>query len=346
MPEKRAATLKDIAREAGVGLVTASTVVNATCSGRYVAQATRQRVLEVAERLHYSPNVMARGLKRVRLDSIGVTFASLPPDDVLTEPYSVGILRGIVSGAHPEGFNVTLFHKAWRDARRSASGFRGQGIDGFVIAAPPSHSDMVSGLSALGIPLVVLSAVSDEPGVPAVAVDNARGVRLAVEHLLSLGHRKIAHLLDEVDRYDTRVRRDSFLETTAEAGVAVPPEYLLAGGGVCDPAIYRSLARRLLTLPDRPTAIFAAIDWIALQVLDEARALGIRVPEELSIVGFDDVMAASMTTPPLTTVRQPLVEMGREAARLLMALVDDKPVSEGTHWFEPELIARGSTAKP
>ena len=353
MQRKSATTLKDVAKEAGVSLVAASVVVNGSRSNSRISEATRERILKAAGDLRYSPNTMARGLKRVRLNTLGVSFHSLDADAIILEPYSAVVLGGIVSAAHRAAYNVTLFHKPWHDAHQSASSFRDQGIDGFLIVAPTHGSDMVSGLAAVGIPLIVISSSSDQYGVPSVDVDNEKGVRQAIEHLLSQGHRRIAHVMNHLDLYDTAARRDTFLRIMAENGISVPSDFLSTpsdelrvGGGTFVPQSSYERARHLLTLPEPPTAIFTTNDTIAAEVVDAARDLGIRIPEHLSIVGFDDSPKATQTTPQLTTVRQPLWDMGQAATRLLISLVEGEPVLPKTHLFVPELIVRGSTMPP
>jgi LacI family transcriptional regulator len=310
-----------------------------------VSEATRQRIVKAAEELRYSPNVIARGLKKIRLNLLGVTFQYPDPTWITSDYYGTSILTGIIGGAHAAGYSTTLFHKPWRDATQSAAGFRGQGIDGFLVVTPLPESDMVSGLAALGIPLVVISAPADHHGAHSVVVDNAKGVRLVVEHLTGLGHRRIAHIMDNTHQYDTVERCDAFRDILAEMGIPLPPEY--------NPAIdysgikgFYECARRLLTLPEPPTAIFVTNDGIAIRVLEAARDMGVRVPQQVSVVGFDGNPNGETTDPPLTSVRQPLVEMGQEAARLLVSVIEEEPVVPRTHVFEPYLVTRQSTMPP
>jgi LacI family transcriptional regulator len=332
----------------------ASVVLNGSRSSAGVSEATRQRILSAASELGYSANVTARGLRNVRFKCLGVScgytdpFSTPDPRDstntswMMADYYGSYLLNGILRAAHNRGYNVMHFHKAWRDAAHSAAGFRGQGIDGFLIIAPDPDSDMVSGLSALGIPAVVISSSSDQHGVPSVDVDNAAAVRMVLDHLLALGHRRIGYLMEPSDQVDHRIRRDSFLQGLRDSGLPAKPEYMV----VASDADFKERVRALLTGPEPPSAVFACDDRTAIRLIQLAHEIGLRVPQDLSIVGFDDSPAASVVTPPLTTVRQPLSPMAEKATDLLISLVEEEPVATQTHWFDPVLVVRESTSPP
>jgi LacI family transcriptional regulator len=341
---KGAPTLKDIAREAGVSLATASVVVNGSRSDSEVrvGETTRTRVLEVADRLGYSPNVMARALKRVRLNSLGLSFHYLNPVDAIADHYGATVLKAVIGVAYDAGYNVTHFHKPWHDARQSAVGFRDQGIDGFLIISPAPHSQLVSGLASLNIPIIVLSSSFNQLAAPSVDVDNSKGARQATEHLVELGHRRIAHVMDYQTQFDTISRRDTFLSVMAEHGLMVPENFLQSGV----PHVDKDMLRYLLGLPNPPTAIFTTNDWIASRAVRVARNLGVRIPEELSIVGFDDSPDARAADPPLTTIRQPLLEMAETATRMLIRMIEGEFIAPKTVWFDPELVVRESSGPP
>ncbi len=303
---------------------------------------TRQRVLAAARRLNYQPNAMARGLVRRRMNVLGVLF-HVPARAIITDPYASTLLQGILTTAAATGYSVTLSPEPWRDAPQSAALLHERHTDGILAIAPHTDSDMLPSLVARGMPLVAIAAPADAPGVIVVDVDNDKGARLATRHLLSLGHRRIAHLMGNQNEASAQARLAGFLATLAEAGISAPPAYIAA----CryKGRISYDETRRLLALPEPPTALFAGNDNIALEAMEAARDAGVCVPEQLSIVGFDDIPTASLVTPPLTTVRQPLARIGETAARLLVARVEGKPVPPPTtHLLEPEIIIRGTTA--
>lgn len=333
------ATITDVAKESGVSIATVSNVLN---NGHKPVRAeTRQRVLNAARRLNYHPNAMAQGLVRRRMNTLGIFFGVVDSVVVMTNPYASAILQGVLTAASATGYNLTFFTAPWRCAETSAVAFRDRRADGLLVIAPPTDSDILSGLSSLGLTLVTVSAPSEQYGIPSVDVDNSCGVRLAMAHLLGLGHRRIAHLTGNANMASVPPRREMFLATMAEAGAAVPPEYVLSCS--YDAVTSYATTRRLLALPTPPTAIFAGNDAIAVTVLEAARDCGLSVPRDLSVIGFDDMPSSSMTRPALTTVRQPLLEIGEQAARLLVTRIEDKSSELTPLLLEPTLVVREST---
>jgi LacI family transcriptional regulator len=265
----------------------------------------------------------------------------------MTGYYSLAILRGILDASYEAGYNVTIFHRPWDVQGHEPAGFRTQGLDGFLIVAPGADSDLVAALSDLAIPLVVVSTAADIHNAPSVGVDNATGVRLALDHLVGLGHRRIAHLTLDGDfhSFDSAIRRQTFLRAVRGADLPIIPEYTQAitNSYVEDTA---AAIDALLALPEPPTAIFTTNDTLARHAIGSLICLGISVPEQISVVGFDDNPDAAIPDLPLTTVRQPLDEMGAEATRLLISILDGGEADAQTHWFAPELIVGKSTAPP
>lgn len=234
--------------------------------------------------------------------------------------------------------------RRWQDGDCSTADFNDRWTDGIVAISPPTDSDMVPALSSLRLPLVVVDWPSCGFGVPYVYGDDVQGAGQATRHLLALGHTRIAHLIGTRNKASAPVRRDTFLAVMAEAGITVPPAYLVPGSYRAETTYADTM--RLLALPDPPTALFAGNDVMAAEALRAARDRGLSVPEQLSIVGYDDSPVASLTMPPLTTVHLPRIQIGETAARLLIARVAGDPVPETTHLLKPELIVRGSTAPP
>ncbi len=336
------ATIRDVARASGVSVATVSYVINN--GPRSVREETRRLVLAAMEELDYHPNAMARALVNRRVNTLGVLFGRVEPA-IVTNQYVTGILEGVMSAAAERGFNVTLFTQRWKDAATSAAPLRDGRCDGVLAIAPPTDNDMIEGLAGLDLPVIVVSAaIAAETGLPFVDVDNAEGTRLAVRHLVELGHRRIAHLTGEESQPSAGERREGFLRGMAEAGLPVPAEFLVTArynlGAGYEPTL------RLLQLPQPPTALVAGNDALALSALDAARDRGISVPEQLSIVGFDDTPAAALVTPPLTTIRQPMARIGAWATRLLGDRIDGVPVAQQAHRASPELVIRATTAPP
>ena len=334
------ATIRDVARASGVSVTTVSVVLND--SPRPVNPETRRRVIATARQLNYHPNAIARGLVRRRTNSLGVLFNDIDPA-LVTNSYAAGVLEGIFREGARREYDIHLFTALWVSAEVSAARIRAQRTDGTLLIAPPIGSDMAAGLAEVGHPVVVVSAPCDVPGVPFVDVDNAAGARIAAEHLLSLGHTRIAHLMGGLTQHSVHERHAAFKATLESAGVSLPPEY--APPGDFEEPRRTENARRLLTLPERPTAIFATNDNLAVAAVRVARELEISVPEELSIVGFDDYPVAEYSTPQITTIRHPLAEISARAVQLLIQRIEEEPVNETAHYFTPELIVRASTAR-
>ena len=341
-------TLAEVARQAGTSPMAVSVTLNGARSNTRVSSATRQRIMEVAAGLNYSPNAMAQGLKRQYTSTIGVLFNWAGPTTV-RDLFSTALLDGIVDGAAVAGYHVLLYTKPWRDAATSSPMFSDRRTDGVIVVSPAEASDVIPSLTGLGVPTVLLSSATDVPGVHFVKTDNFLGVSLALDHLRDLGHRRIAFAGQGRTRYTMRERHAAYRAWMARHGFPVPDGYALEDLDRNHEADNVARLTELLSLPERPTAVFATTDDLAVDVLEAARLAGLAVPEQLSVVGFDDVLVASLTVPKLTTIRQPLHEMGRQAAQLLIASIKGKEettTGPTGHVTVPELIVRASTSAP
>ncbi len=324
-------TIADVARAAGVSIPTVSKVVN---NRDGVAPATMLRVQEVVERLGYETSLVARSLRSSRTNVIGILVTEF-------EPFSTELLRGISAATTGTGYELLAYaglltgssRPGWE--RRSLSRLSGTLIDGAIVVTPSEA------MSAASIPVVAIDPHTGPEGHATVDTDNVAGARDAVEHLLGLGHTRIAHVQGRGDLASSQLRETGYRDALAAAGIAVDERLVRAG----DYQEERSaaVAHDLLTLPDRPTAVFAANDSSAIGVLHAAEALGLRVPEDLSVVGFDDVPQASTTTPPLTTVAQPLADLGASAVTMLLAMLRGEPTSDHVR-LRSTLRVRSSTA--
>jgi LacI family transcriptional regulator len=336
------ATIYDVARVSGFSLSTVSNVLNN--GPRPVRPETRRRILETVRHLDYHPSAVARGLARRRTNAIGILFGVVDPSAIVINAYSSAILQSVLTVAGEAGYDVTHLTTPWRGAEESLDSFRDRRTDGLLIVAPPTDSDLMPALTSLGLPLAAVSWPPERGGVPSADVDDVAGARQVMAHLLGLGHRRVAHLMGHANLISAGVRRDVYRQCLAEAGIPIRPEYILPGA-YSEQSGYEN-AHRLLSLPEPPTAIFAANDEIAFGVMEAARERGVAVPGQLSLVGVDDRPLTRYLTPPLTTLRQPFDRVGAEATRLLLRRVAGEAVPAVVHLFEPELIVRGSTAPP
>jgi LacI family transcriptional regulator len=327
-------TIARVAQEAGVGVGTVSRVINGSAS---VSEATRRRVLDVVAELGYEPNATARALSTGRTRSVGV----IAP--FFTRPSVIERLRGVAPMLAASGYQLVLFDVERPEQRagvfRSVIGR----VDGLLsISLAPPQADQRR-LQAAGIPIVLVDQAHE--GLPTVTVDDVEGGRLATEHLLELGHRRIAFAGDTVDGVHgpsaSSRRCVGYQRALGDAGVPVRPDLIKLRPHGREAA---AIADDLLALPSPPTAVFAASDLQALAMVDALAARGARVPEDLSVVGFDDVELARYAG--LTTVAQPLEDSGTRGAQLLLAALEGDDVLQAQQHLPLELVVRGTTAPP
>jgi LacI family transcriptional regulator, galactose operon repressor len=334
------ATIADVAARAGVGVATVSRVLNGRAN---VRPATRARVLDAIEALNYRPSLTARNLSLRKTHVIGVVVP------FFTSPSAVERVRGVATALASSPYDLMLFDIESEDRREHAFQLfdRGDRSDGLLMISliPPDHE--VERLRAARLPCVLVDA--PHPALPSVVIDDVRGGELATSHLIELGHRRIGFLGDkspDAFRFaSSRDRTRGYEHALAHAGIELRPEYVREG--TPSHHIARSTAIDLLRLPQRPTAVFAASDTQALGVIEAARILGIRVPDELSVVGFDDIEIAAHIG--LTTVRQPLFESGRRGTELLLQMLGGAAQQLGdehTEQLAVELVVRSTTAAP
>ena len=327
-------TIARVAQEAGVGVGTVSRVINGSAS---VSEATRRRVLEVVAELGYEPNATARALSTGRTRSVGV----IAP--FFTRPSVIERLRGVGPLLAASGYQLILIDV--ESSRQRDAAFRSLigRVDGLLaVTIAPAPADLER-LAAAGVPVVLIDHAHDR--LPSVTVDDVAGGRIAVEHLLELGHRRIAFAGDTVDEVHrssaSRRRCTGYHRALAAAGLPVREELVvLRPHGHCAGEI----VEELLALDEPPTAIFAASDQQAIAVLDAVGELGLRVPEDLSVVGFDDVELARYAG--LTTVAQPLAISGTTGAELLLESLDGSEIPTPRQHLPLELVVRSTTAPP
>jgi DNA-binding LacI/PurR family transcriptional regulator len=327
------ARIADVAARAGVGVATVSRVLNGR-SG--VRPSTQQRVVEAIEALNYRPSSLARSLS---LQRTMVVAALLP---WFTNPSAVQRVRGIVDGLSGSRYDLMVFDIESEGRQRRAFELfdRGERADGLLVVSTLPPEPEVDRLRAAGIPCVLIDAV--HPSFPSIAVDDVAGGEIATRHLVALGHRRIALIGDPPPEFRFEWSRDrtrGYERALASAGIEMRSELVREGTRL--PDVARAVATELLSLPERPTAVFAASDTQAIGVLEAARALGIQVPEELSVIGFDDIEVASYVG--LTTVRQPLVRSGRRGAELLLEALAGERVEPLRELLPLELVVRGTT---
>ena len=335
-----AVTLRDVARVAGVHPATVSRALNEETRA-LVNEETARRVLKAAEKLGYRPNPIARGLKTNRSYTIGV----LIPD--LTNPLFPPILRGIEDCLVTAGYTA-LTANTDNDPERElldSQTMRARQVDGIIAATARRDHRLHDALLEAGIELVLVNRRQDELPVSSATADDRMGMRLSVEHLVSLGHTRIAHLGGPLDYSTGLDRHDSFHETMRAAGLEPDPELVLVAEAFTESEGAR-LCGQLLKDGRSFTAVAAANDLLALGCYDVFAERGVRCPEDVSVVGFNDMPFADRFNPPLTTIHIPHYEIGREAAQLMLERLQDGDSPPREVRLEPSLIIRESTAAP
>ena len=346
MAKSSRVTLTEVARQSGTSPMAVSVVLNGARSNTRVSAATRSRILAVASELNYSANAMAQGLKRQRSNTIGVLF-SWAGTTTLHSPFSMAVLDGIVAGAAAENYHILLYTEGWQNAAESSKLFSNKRSDGVILVAPLENSDVVPGFIAMNVPVVLLSSATRLPGVDFVQLDNQHGVLLALDHLHALGHARIAYVGNGHERYSIRERFDTYCDWMRQHHLPIQDNYIIKDLNADSNADRVSRIAQWLRQPNLPSAIFAVTDEIAAEVLEAARSIGLSVPEQLSVVGFDDSVVASLTVPKLTTIHYPVFEMSQYATHLLINSIEneheDARKHEG-HITVPTLVVRESTA--
>jgi LacI family transcriptional regulator, galactose operon repressor len=329
-------TLKELADRVGVHPSTVSRVANNDPSLR-ISPATRTRIESLLRETEYRPNGVARGLKLRQT----LVLAVVIPD--VTNPLFAGLFRGVEDGASPRGYNVVLCNTDGNpDRQRSHLSSLSSGrVDGVILASTFLRDPSVRWLRQQRIPHVLVNRYSDEGLDPFVGSDDVMGARVATQHLHALGHRRVAHLAGQATVSTGVLRRRGYLAALSGAGIKADPGLIIESGYVEDGG--DRAAERLLVMPDRPTAIFAVNDMAAVGAYGAARRHGLRIPEDLAIVGYNNIPLASRLIPGLTTVRVPAHEFGIVAARLLLDQIESGQLVPRRVVFTPELVVRGST---
>ena len=335
--------MRDIAAAAAVSQSTVSRVLSGAPTSVPIAPETRERVIQASRRLGYRPNPLARGLRGASTNLIGAVVRDF------SDPFFAGAIEALVVESMAHGYNVVLGHVA-RPPRRGDLADLGAGDPAHRRHRPARRH--AGPAAAAGRPAQLAacrwSALwqgTSPLEFPTADTDDRAGIWAGLEHLESLGHRRIAFVSAELPG-DYRVREDAYVDFMRDRFGGVPPGYLercpntLAGG---DAAL-----RRLLELPEPPTAVATSTDLVAVGVLHAAHSLGATVPDRLSVVGFDDILIASHTVPALTTLRMPISEIVSHAVARAVALARDPDAvrEPSLEVFKPTLIVRDSTAPP
>jgi LacI family transcriptional regulator len=326
--------IKDVAREAGVSTATVSHVINNT---RYVSDEVRARVQEAIERCNYYPNAQARSLASGRSHTLGILISDI------VNPFFPELVKSIEMAAFERGYDVVLANTNY-DADRTSNYVRRlieRKVAGVALMTSELDTALVDELARREVSVVFLDLGSTGEHMSNLAVNYAVGIKEAIQHLVSLGHQQIAYVSGPARLRSACKRREAFRECVAKQLPRARPaiyegDFKIEGG--------RRAAYEMLERGGMPTAVMVANDLMALGAMQEFRAAGLKIPQDVSVVGFDDIAFASLTDPPLTTICLPRMELGRRAVEALMTTIEH-PERQGVEIHIPTyLVMRGSTA--
>jgi DNA-binding LacI/PurR family transcriptional regulator len=354
MPQRKSGhvTLLDIAKASGFSVSTVSIVLSEAPLSRYVAQATREHIRGLALKLGYHPDAHARSLRRRSTQTIGVLAFDL------SDPFCIPIVRGIQSGVHTVNYLPLVM-----DAQAQRKLFDSylnllleRRVEGLIVIASWvfEETNLLADIRKNNVPIIIVGRDLTSRGIRSILVDNESGGALAMRHLKDLGHRDIAVIRGPKEMSDSQPRWHGIQRVAEETKIRLDADLIFELPGLSDPESGFDggcvIAKRLLTANRRFTAVLAFDDLTALGVVRGLAEAGVRVPEDCSVMGFDDVLPAKVATPAITTIRQPLNEMGLQAAEQMLQMLRPTEIArkESSLLFnaEPELVVRMSTAAP
>lgn len=332
-------TIRDVAEKAGVSTTTVSHVINGS---RFVSDAAARRVRRAMKTLNYQPNAVARSLRRKHTHTLGLVL----PDS--SNPFFAEVARGIETYAFQQGYTV-IFGSSDGDLEKERAYLRvfiEKQVDGIVFVAAGESAQNIEQLLGKHLPLVVVDRDFRRVVADFVVADNRQGGHLAASHLIELGHRAIACIAGPSTVTPSAERVTGYRDALEEHSIAFDPRLVRRGdfGAASGFEATRSFLSRRGS--NRPTAIFACNDMMALGALGALYQLGLHVPDDVAVVGFDDIVLASYTAPPLTTIQQPKYEMGELAAKLLIERIRSEPKRKPErHLLPTKLVVRASTVR-
>lgn len=325
-------TIYDVARLANVSIATVSKVMN---DNGKISDKTRKKVFEVMQHLHFKPSMVATALTGKKTYTLGLLISDL------ANPFFAEIARSVEDRAHELGFSVVMCstdNDSQKEAK-SISLLRQKSVDGFIIASGFQNHLILRKVIEEHVPIALISQDISSLAVDCVTVDDFLGGYQVTRHLLDLGHQNVAVFAEKTRSSKERIR--GFKQAVEEAGIRFQDRMVI----FCDTSVDggKQKADQLMDWPNRPTAIFACNDLLAVGVMESAREWGLKIPDDLSVVGFDNTILATSVDPPLTSVAQPIQEMGRQVVELLIARIEGRKKMKRRVILLPELVFRRST---
>ncbi|NPA91823.1 MAG: LacI family transcriptional regulator [Chloroflexi bacterium] len=327
-------SLKDVARKAGVSVATAS---RALADHPRISENTKARVRQAARELGYTPSAVARSLVKRETHTLGVITTSV------TDPYAAQVVKAVEVAAEAAGYHLLLVASHGVPSRevKALRMLYERRVDGIVIISARGMDAYEDVLSHLTVPVVLVNGRVPHPAVRSVSANNRQGASLAVEYLLDAGYTRIAYIGGPTQGQSARHRVQGYVQALQAAGLVPSPDVIFPGQGTAEDG--RRALRHMMSLRPKPEAVLCYNDLTAFGVLAEAWAMGVRVPDDLAVIGFDNLPFSELTAPPLTTVAQPTEEMGQTAVSLLLRQRRGEEVQDVV--FDCTLVERASVRR-
>jgi DNA-binding LacI/PurR family transcriptional regulator len=339
--KKRVTSIKDVAKKAGVSI---STVSNALNNSRYVKKETKEKIFEVASDLNYTPNIIARGLKTRSTRTVAV----IVPD--ISNQFFAQVIKGIEEIAKQRRYNVLLTCSYYDvlEEKRSIEVLKQQFVDGFLFISGYNSFEHIKSLNNDRVPVVVVDRELEDKNVPSVLIDNFEAMRKAVNFLYELGHKRIGYISYTYDNQTTvKNRYRGYCKGLEENGIDYDPDMVIISETLRLNELEgsREVVKKIIDRKKIPGVILNASDFIAVGVIRALKELNIEIPEEISVMGFDNILMSLYTDPLLTTVKQPKKQMGATAINLLLDIIEGKSIENKNIMLPTEIIDRKSIAK-
>jgi len=334
---KTKATIKDVAKEAGVSIATVSRIVN-NMPGHY-NEKTKRRVVQTIKKLNYQPNAIARSLRNKKTRTIGFIVPGL-------QPFFAEVLEGVQSVARKKGYSIVLCNTDYDPKQEEAYvvNLLERRIDGAIFTSGVMKDEHILRLKEEGIPIVLIEKFIESSDIPAVVIDNISAAKRAVKHLLSLGYKNIGYISAPLELVPLRKRFEGYKQALLERQVSYDPSVVYIEKTIKkeDPRSGYKIMKRILRQGNVPRAFFIVSDTLAIGAIKAIKDFGMRVPDDIAIVGFDDIDIASFSDPPLTTVVQPKYQMGVEGMEMLIKAMSGVKLRKKEIRLDVELVVRGS----
>ncbi|MBO8161686.1 MAG: LacI family DNA-binding transcriptional regulator [Thermosipho sp. (in: Bacteria)] len=331
------ATIKDIAKKAGVSISTVSYALN---NSPKISQKTKEKIWKIANELNYQPNTFARSLKGKKRNLIGLVVHEI------RGPYYQELVRGIQDVAVMYGYNLIIFCELENKEAASVDLLNNKIVDGALLLSSHITREHIEMLSKRDIPLVLMDRKIKMPKVSSVIINNQKGGKIVARHLYELGHRRIGYMHGALDSMEDKTRFKGFKNELKNKGINIDKRDIL-NGNFTEESGYKAMKNYLEKNGNNiATAFFCANDEMAIGAISAIKEFGLNVPQDISIVGFDNILLSTYITPKLTTIKRPVYDLGKFAAYQLLNMLDGKSSEEVSIELDVELVIRESTEKP